>query len=392
MKFNKSFEFRAPTRIVFGNNVVEKLGMELKSRGAERIFLVTDNGVVHAGLLDRIMEVIEKSSIGCDVFEKVEANPSLKTVTQGAEMYRSRRYDGIVALGGGSPIDAAKAIGVKATHEGDVIDYTRLVGKPVRNITPLLIAIPTTSGTGSEVTWSSVLSDPDKKVKTSIKSPYLAPYLALIDPLLTRTMPPLVTAFTGMDALTHAVEAYLSIKATTISDTLALKAVELIGSNLRAAVGNGNNMEARANMMLASTLAGMAFSNSSVCLVHAVAHALGGQFNIAHGIANAIMLPPVMGYNLIENPAKFGDIAWAMGEKVEGLIEMEAARLAVQAVEALSVDIGIPKDLVGLGADPSRIDNLAQETMNQKGSCPFNPRTVKKTDVVDLFKKTFGIQ
>ena len=389
MNLSALFEFQCPARIAFGINVVEKLAEEIIAQNGKKALVVTDRGVAEAGLLEKITAKLKNAAIEYEVFDKVEANPRLATVHEGADLYQEKNCDLILGLGGGSPMDAAKAIGVKATHEGDVADYTRRGGKPVRNITPPMIAIPTTAGTASEVTWFSVLTDPDEKSKIVIATPCIAPTVSLVDPVMTQTMPAEVTAFTGMDALTHAVEAYVSIKATPLPDTLALRAIELIGSNLREAVGNGDNLEARSNMMLGSTIAGMAFANSSVGLVHAVAHALGGQFNIAHGIANALMLPLVMQYNLIACPSKYADIAWALGEDIEGLNDIEAARMSVEAVQDLSEDIGIPKDLRKLGADPSLIEQLADESENQKGSYPFNPRKVKKADVIEMFKEAF---
>jgi alcohol dehydrogenase class IV len=288
-------------------------------------------------------------------------------------------------------MDAAKAIGVQATHEGDINDYSRRVGKPVQDITPPLIAIPTTAGTGSEVTWVSVLVDPGDKVKIVVPSPYIAARVAVVDPSLTVSLPPYITATTGMDALTHAIEAYVSTKSTPIADSLALTAIRLISANLREAVGNGENMAARANMLLASTQAGMSFANASVALVHAMAHALGGFFDIAHGVANAVMLPLVMSHSLIGNPGKYAEIAAAMGENVEGLNAMQAAREAVFGVESLAADIGIPQDLKQLGADPARISDLADETLNQAGAYPFNPRKVGKREVMQLFELAFEV-
>jgi len=391
MDITKSFEFKLPTRVLFGVNRVDSLGEEVKALEIQRLLLVTDKGVVNAGLLDRVTRALEAAGIQFTIFDSVEANPTTTTVHSGAELFRKNSCDGLVALGGGSPMDAAKAIGVQATHAGDIMDYSRRVGKPVQNITPPLVAIPTTAGTGSEVTWVSVLVDPGDKVKIVVPSPFIAATVALVDPSLTVSLPPEVTASTGMDALTHAVEAYVSIKSHPVSDSLALEAVQLISANLREAVGNGDNLAARANMLLASTMAGMAFVNASVGLVHAVAHALGGFFNIAHGIANAVMLPPVMGLSLIGNPGKYADIAAAMGATVDGLSDMEAAREAVFAVESLAADIGIPQDLKQLGADPARISDLAEETMNQTGAFPFNPRKVGKRELRQLFEQAFEL-
>lgn len=391
MDITKSFEFKLPTRILFGVNLADSLGEEIKALEIRRLLLVTDKGVVNAGLLDRVTRALKASAIDYTIFASVEANPTTTTVYNGAEIFRQDKCDGLLAVGGGSPMDAAKAIGVQATHEGDINDYSRRVGKPVLHITPPLIAVPTTAGTGSEVTWVSVLVDPGDRVKIVIPSPYIAARVAVVDPSLTVSLPADVTATTGMDALTHAIEAYVSTKSTPIADSLALTAIKMISSNLREAVGNGENMAARANMMLASTQAGMSFANASVALVHAMAHALGGFFDIAHGVANAIMLPLVMNHSLIGNPGKYADIAVAMGENVEGLNTMEAAREAVFAVESLAADIGIPQNLKQLGADPARIGDLADETLNQAGAYPFNPRKVGKHEVMQLFELAFEV-
>ena len=257
MDITKSFEFRLPPRILFGVNVVDNLGEEIKALEIQRLMLVTDAGVVNAGLLERVTRKLEAAAIDYRVFASVEPNPTTTTVHNGAEIFRKDKCDGLLALGGGSPMDAAKAIGVQATHEGDINDYSRRVGKPVQDITPPLIAVPTTAGTGSEVTWVSVLVDPADRVKIVVPSPYIAARVAVVDPSLTISLPPYVTATTGMDALTHAIEAYVSTKSTPIADSLAWTAIRLISANLREAVGNGENMAARANMLLASTQAGM---------------------------------------------------------------------------------------------------------------------------------------
>ena len=390
MNLSNPFEFKCPARLLFGIDICDNLGDEIKALNGSRPLVVTDKGIVNAGLMDRISELLKQAAIEFVVFDEVEENPTVATVHKGADLYKSEKCDIIIGLGGGSSMDAGKAIGVKATHEGEIQKYTRRGGHPIKNIVPPYIAIPTTSGTGSEVTWVSVVTDPDIKAKTVVASPFIAPDTSLIDPTLTKTLPPSVTASTGMDALTHAVEGYTSIKASPVTDTLALKAIEMIASNLREAVAYGDNMEARSNMMLGSTIAGIAFGNASVGMVHSVAHALGGLFNIAHGIANAIMLPLVMQFNLIANPPKFGDIAWAMGENIEGLSEMEAARMSVASVQELSDDVGIPTDLKKLGADPSLIEQMTEETENQVGSLPLNPRRPTREDIIQLFENAFA--
>ncbi len=389
MSFTNLAEFYTPKKILSGVDCVNQLGDEIKTLNAKRPLVVTDKGVVGAGLVECLSGVLKSSSIDYAVFDNVEANPTMPSVHEGADLYTSEKCDAIIGLGGGSPMDAAKAIGVKATHEGDIIQYTRRGGKPVQDIIPPLILIPTTSGTGSEVTRFSVLTNVDEHIKMVIATPVITSDVAIVDPALTKSKPPSVTGPTGMDALTHAVESYISNKSTTLTETLALKAIELIGSNLRQAVANGENMEARANMILASMAAGMAFGNSSVGTVHAVAHALGGFFNVPHGVANAMMLPYVMRYNLIACPSKFEDIAIALGENIEGLTEMEAAWRSVEAVESLSEDIGIPKNLKDVGADPARLDDLVNES-EQQGAYPMSPRVPTREITQKMFEEAFN--
>jgi len=387
MDAGKFFEFNSPTRIWCGLNAVERLGEAVKSFNTEDVFLVTDKGLTESGLLDEVLGVLKQSKITCEVFDDVEPNPDLQTVNRGAELFAKRIDRLIIAFGGGSPIDAAKAIGVKATHDGDIHDYTRHGDRKVQGITPPIIAVPTTAGTGSEVTWVSVLVDGKSKRKIVVPSPFIAPKLAIIDPLMTKSLPPSITATTGMDALTHAVEAYVSLKSGPLADAFALRAIETISKSLREAVGNGGNMEARSDMLMASTMAGVAFINGGLGLVHSVAHALGGRHNIAHGLANAIMLPLVMKFNLSAAPSRYRDIAVAMGETVSDLGLMEAAQKSVTAVEDMSKDIGIPTGLGALGIKDLNIDQLAEDALDDKGTFPFNPRPPTKTDVVEIFKE-----
>ena len=384
----ETFEFTSPRKLLFGIGMVKRLGPELKLLKAGKVLVVTDKGLVKAGLLDKLTDELKQAGIGFAVFDAIQENPTMPSIHEGADRYRQENCAGIVALGGGSPMDAAKAIAVKVSHEGDIVRYVRGGDKAVEDILPPLVTVATTSGTGSEVTKFAVITHVEKKSKMVIASPYILPQVAIADPALTQSLPPAVTAATGMDALTHAIECYVSPVATRMTDTLALKAIELIGTNLRQAVANGDNLEARSNMMLASTMAGMAFGNASVGMVHAVAHALGGLFNIPHGVANALMLPPVMAFNLIACPAKFADIAVALGEVLVGLSPMEAAQCAVDAVQMLSEDVGIPQDLKALGADPAKIDALVDESETQ-GAIRFNPRKVTRPDLVTLFTEAF---
>ncbi|UCF91840.1 MAG: iron-containing alcohol dehydrogenase [Desulfobacterales bacterium] len=381
------FEFKSPTRILFGLNAIEQIGDAVRSFAVNNVFLVTDKGVADCGVLDRVVAPLARLTINYEVFDEVESNPSVQTIERGAQRFAAQPDRLIVALGGGSPIDAAKAIAVKATHADPINDYTRHGNKVVRNVIPPLIAIPTTAGTGSEVTWVSVLVDHRLKRKIVIPSVHIAPKLAILDPSLTRTLPPAIGAATGMDALTHAIETYVSLKSEPISDALALRAIQMISPNLREVVSNGENLEARSQMLLASTMAGLAFINGSVGLVHSLAQALGGRHDVPHGLANAIMLPVVMRYNLKAKPSQYSAIARAMGENIDGLSTLEAAQKAVVAVAKLADEIGIPRSLEALGIKESMFDQLAEDAMDDKGSFPFNPRRPTKKEVVELLQE-----
>jgi 1,3-propanediol dehydrogenase len=386
MSTERLFEFKCPTRVVFGVNVVKDLGDMVRSLNKESVFLVTDKGLSKSGILDRVTELLKTAGIQYEIFDKVEQNPTVKTVNQGAKLFQKKKNRALLALGGGSPIDAAKAIGVKATHDGNITEYTRHGGNVVQNITPPLIAVPTTAGTGSEVTWVSVLVDSDIKRKFVVPSLFIAPDVALVDPSLTLTVPPEISASTGMDALTHAIEGYVSLKSEPISDVLALEAIKLIRENLRTAVKNGNDIHARSNMLLASTLAGMVFINSGLGLIHSMAHALGGRYNIPHGLANAILLPRVMKYNIVANPSKFASIARAMGEEVDGNDIAIDAEKSVISVVNLSRDIGIPRSLEALGIEESMVERLAEDAMDDRGTFPLNPRHPSKKEVIEIFR------
>jgi len=239
------------------------------------------------------------------------------------------------------------------------------------------------------VTQFSVVTDTERSFKAGIASPLLLPKVAIVDPLLMESMPPLLAAATGMDALTHAVEAFVSVNSQPFSDALALHAIRLIGGFLRPSVANGANQEARSQMAMASTLAGVAFSNAGVGLVHAMAHPLGGRFDVPHGVANAILLPSVMQFNLIARLEKFGQVAQAMGEKVEGLSAVDAGEKAVEAVSRLSADIGIPGRLSEVKVKEEGIPQLAADTMNMKRAMAANPRVAKQEEVEKLFREAF---
>ncbi len=380
------FEVSILTRILCGLGYVEKTGEEAKRLGAKNALIVTDKGIVKAGLIEGVTASLESSGIEVEIFDGVDPNPSDKTVERGVNILKDKAYDLLVAIGGGSSIDTAKAIGVMATNPGSFSEYYGVDQFP--NPPLPLIAIPTTAGTGSEVGLASMIIDSSKKRKSFLKSPLMAPKVAILDAILTKSMPPKLTAQTGGDALSHAIESYGSLHANTLTDTLALKAINLISNNLRQAVANGENLEARYNMLLASSLAGIPMTNAGLGLDHALAHPLSSRFNVHHGLACSIMLPHVIKYNLIANPTKYARIAAALGEDIEGLSKVEAARKAVEAVKRLLSDIENPQSLGEIGLDRNLIPTLAEDAFAD-GNIGRNPRKTTKEELAGLYQEAW---
>ncbi len=384
MNLLNSFSFELPTKIEYGIGVVERLAEIIKALNAESLLVVTDKGIRNSGLLKRISNLLDANKLEHNIFDNVEPNPKDYNVQEGAEMAKRLNPDCLVTVGGGSPIDCAKAIAVVARQGGAARDY---VGpdKIGGDVLPL-IAIPTTAGTGSEVTFSSVITDSKEKYKFSIKDPKIAPKVALVDPEMTLTMPPGLTAATGMDALTHAIEGFTANAAEPIADSAALYAIELITAYLRAAVSDGSNLEARAGMLLGSVLAGIAFSHSDVAAVHCVAEALGGKYDAAHGVCNAVVLPAVMEYNLDYCKDRYARIAAAMGLSYENV--EEGARQAVKAVQKLASDVRLP-EFGSLGVQEKDFEELALNSF-KNGSNIDNPRPMTKNDYLNLFRVLSG--
>ena len=375
-----SFEFILPTGINFGPGVVNRLAGELDDIGAGRVLIVTDRGIVGAGLLDRVIRFIE-GRYEYAVYDGVEANPKDRNAEEAAALARDTDADCVVALGGGSTMDAAKAVCVLALQGGRVVDY-KGKGKIKDRCLPL-VTIPTTSGTGSEVTFSSVITDTRENYKFTIKSPAIAARVALVDPELTVTVPPGVTASTGIDALTHAIEGYSVNVTEPIAEALGLYAAELIAANIKEAVHNGKNIEARSGMMLGSLLAGLCFSHSDVGSVHCMAEALGGMYDAPHGLCNAILLPYVMEYNLPEAEYKYARIARAMG--VEHKDDRQAAALGIEMIRKLSAEIGLP-GFDSLNVKEKDLETLARMSA-QNISTESNPRKIDEKGYLGLFKK-----
>lgn len=381
----REFSFELPTRIEYGVGVISKLGDELRLLKAQKVAIITDPGIIKAGLLDKITSILKEEKLLYNVFDGVDPNPKDRNVERGAQVVRSFGADAMVAIGGGSVIDCAKAIGVLVSHDGKRIKDFEGKTAVKKQILPF-IAIPTTAGTGSEVTFSAVITDTENNYKMTVRSPFMAAKVALLDPKLTVTVPPHITASTGMDALTHAIEAYTVKVSEPVSDALALYAIELISNNLVNAVKNGEDIEARACMLVGSLLAGIAFSHSDVGSVHCMAEALGGVYDAPHGICNAVLLPYVMEYNVEFCLEKYSRIAQAMGE-VFYTIE-EGAMKAVERVKELAVDVGLPS-FKSLGVKEEDLEKLA-DMAAKNISTESNPREMTKEDYLTLFRRAMA--
>lgn len=378
------FGFYIPTVTLMGIGAHKSVGEQVRMLGGTKPLICTDRGITECGITEQIAELI-RTDAGVEpvVFDKTIPNPTDKNVHEGLEVFRSNGCDMIISLGGGSSHDCGKGIGIVATNGGNIRDYEG-IDKSTKPMPPF-IAINTTAGTASEMTRFCIITDTSRKVKMAIVDWRVTPNLAINDPLLMAGMPRSLTAATGMDALTHAVEAYVSTIATPVTDACALQAITLISRHLRPAVANGADMEARDRMAYAEYLAGMAFNNASLGHVHAMAHQLGGFYDLPHGVCNAILLPHVQRFNMIAKMSRFVDIARAMGEKVDGLSEREAAKRALEAIKALSRDVGIPTGLKDLGVKEEDLPVMAENA--QKDACGLtNPRCPKLQDVINIYQ------
>jgi alcohol dehydrogenase class IV len=378
--------FLIPSVLITGFGASEKVGEESKKLGVKKALIVTDQVMVKLGVLENIKKALEQSKIQFIIYDAVATEPTVDYVKDGLKIFKEKGCDFLVAVGGGSPIDTAKAIAIMATNPGSIEEYKGL-GKVAKEGVPL-IAIPTTAGTGSEVTQFTIITDTKTNVKMLIGSPFIIPTVALVDPLLTLSCPRGLTAAVGIDSLTHAIEAYVSVKAQPMSDIFCLSAIELISGNLRQAWANGNNVEARGKTMLGALQAGIAFSNASVALVHGMSRPIGAYFHVAHGASNAALLGVVTEFSLIGNPTRYAHIAKAMGENITGLTDLEAAQLAAKAIKTLIKDIKIPT-LRELGVEKDKLDQLAPKMAEDaiaSGSPGNNPRQATKEEIIELYK------
>lgn len=378
------FGFYIPTVTLMGIGAHKQTGERVKMLGCKKPLIVTDKGIVKAGIAEKIAGIVRKDAQAeAVIFDKTIPNPTDKNAHDGLEVYKKNGCDSIISLGGGSPHDCGKAVGILARNGGKIHDYEG-IDKSAQPMPPF-IAINTTAGTASEMTRFCIITDTKRKIKMAIVDWRVTPNVAINDPLLMAGMPSSLTAATGMDALTHAVEAYVSTIATPVTDACAIKAIELIAQHLRAAVANGGDMVARDGMAYSEYLGGMAFNNASLGHVHAMAHQLGGFYDLPHGVCNAILLPAVERFNLMAKLDRFVDIAFAMGENVDGLAPRAAAEKALEAIKTLSKDVGIPSGLKELGVKEADLKIMAENA--QKDACGLtNPRCPSLNDVIQIYK------
>lgn len=376
--------FRTTPRIVMGPGAIGQIGDEIREMKAKKVLLVTDKGIMEAGLIKPALESLEKSEIDHAVFDGVEPDPRYEIAADCISMIRREKADLVIGFGGGSAIDIAKSAAIMATNEAPIAEYFGIDLIPKPGLPTVMV--PTTAGTGSEVTPIAILSDEGEKLKKGIVSPYLFPSVAILDPELTLGLPPNITASTGMDALIHAIEAYTSVNATDMTDILAFRAMELVYHNIRTAYANGNNLPARSSMMEGSLLAGMAFANAGVTAVHAFAYPIGAEFHIPHGVANTLMLPHVMRFNLLGNLSKFADISEAFDLSIEGMDELQTAEMFVEAIERLAKDLRVPKNLSEFGISEKDVPALAEGVMKVTRLLANNPRVINLEDAVEIYK------
>ncbi|UOF92635.1 iron-containing alcohol dehydrogenase [Fodinisporobacter ferrooxydans] len=379
------FSFQLPTSIEFGFGKASRLGERIRQFGAANVFFVTDQGVEAVGLLNGIKESLQTAGIAFDTYTDVEPDPSIETINRAAQALQSKSYDCIVAVGGGSPIDVAKGIRVVSANGGSIGQYAGVNRVQKASSVPL-IAIPTTSGTGSEVTIFGVYSDWENNVKITVTSPYMAATIAIVDPQLTMSLPAKMTAASGIDALAHGIETFFSTIATPASDALALQAIAIVNGNLRNVVENGSDVQARIGMSQGSLLAGMAFNNGFLGLTHAIGSALSGHCHVPHGVAIGLLLPHVIEFNRTVRPEKAAKIARIMG--IKGNDDESLALQAADAAAQLVQEIGLPTKLRDVGVTEDKLSDVAKDSF-KSGMMQFNPRQPSEMEVLELLQRIY---
>jgi len=383
VKVGRFYKFIMPNVVLVGEGATIKLGAEVQKLGKKRALIVTDRGITSLGLHSTTMSSLEQAGIEVEIFDGVKADPDIEVVEMGLKFAKEKGTDIVVGLGGGSPLDVAKAIAFLLTNPGTIRDYEGI--ELIGNHRQPLVAIATTSGTGSEVTANAVITDPAINKKMIISSHALVPDIAVVDPRLTKGIPAKVTAATGIDVLVHAIEAFISKGSITISSALAHRSIKMVAENLPLAVGNGEDMDARHRMAIASLMAGMAFSNVGLGACHATAHQLGTTYKIPHGVANGIMLPAVMTFNSLVCRDRLREIAAAMGERVEGLTDREAAARAIGAVKNLTAEVGLPTSIREVGGKEEDFRQMALNALEDP-TLLSNPRQASLEDLIEIYR------
>jgi alcohol dehydrogenase class IV len=381
------FSFTGAKEIVFGDGAFERLAQYVTLLNGKKPLIVLDKNLAERGFDEKIADLLKHAGMKYVLYDKVEAEPVLEMADEVAGMAIKKKADIVVGIGGGSAMDLAKAVAVIAANKGKAKDYLGLNKVPGAGLPKIMV--PTTAGTGSEVTFTAVFVRKDLKKKEGMNSPYLYPELALLDPTLTLSVPPMVTATTGVDALCHAFESYTSIHSSPMSEMMSLEAIRLISSNLRTCVHNGSNLSARKNLLLGSLYAGLGLANAGVTAVHSLSYPLGGKYGISHGMANTVLLPSVMRFNLPGALEKYVVVAKTMGEAVGNLSIREAAYMAVEAVENLIDDCGIIDTLETLGIDRKDFPLLADTAMTVARPLENNPRKVTEVDAIEMYEDAF---
>ncbi|EGR0058726.1 TPA: L-threonine dehydrogenase [Vibrio vulnificus] len=375
--------FFIPTVNLMGAGCLKDAADSIKAQGFTKGLIVTDKILNQIGVVKQVQDLLSERHVETVVFDGTQPNPTIGNVNAGLALLKQNECDFVISLGGGSPHDCAKGIALVAANGGKIADYEG-VDKSAKPMLPL-IAINTTAGTASEMTRFCIITDEERHIKMAIVDKHTTPLISVNDPELMLAKPASLTAATGMDALTHAVEAYVSIAATPITDAVAIKAIELIQAHLRTAVAHGDDIEAREQMAYAQFMAGMAFNNASLGYVHAMAHQLGGFYDLPHGVCNAILLPHVQRYNAQVCPERLRDVAKAMGVNVEGMSAEQGAEAAIDAIVALAKDVGIPAGIRELGAKSEDIPTLADNAL--KDACGFtNPKQATHEEISAIFE------
>ncbi|TGY46139.1 L-threonine dehydrogenase [Clostridium perfringens] len=379
-----SYKFFMPAISLMGADCLKDAGEQVAELGFKKALIVTDKVLGQIGIVKKVTDVLDNKSIEYAIYDETKPNPTVKNVNDGLALLKEKECDFVISLGGGSAHDCAKGIALLATNGGEIKDYEG-VDKSKKPQLPM-VGINTTAGTGSEMTLFAIITDEERHIKMALVDKHLTPIIAVNDPMLMLAMPKSLTAATGMDALTHAIEAYVSTSATPITDACAEKAIELISNYLVNAVENGEDVEARDMMAYAEYLAGMAFNNASLGYVHAMAHQLGGFYNLPHGVCNAILLPHVQEYNKATSASRLAKIAKIMGGNIEGLTDEQGVDLCIDMIKSLSQTVGIPEGLGVLGVKESDFETLATNALNDACSLT-NPRKGNLEEVIAIFKK-----